>query len=468
MAMILASLLNTLLRYYYCKRLYDFYEWRLSLSPLAIGRWLRKLPLKDLFLAALAMLLMQLEGPALLASIKFQQTHELYYQLFNALFLTLPLFNASSEWAHLFYFDWKKLRRFNFSGLHQRYDKTILLLSPIMGCLLGVIAVGVIHFFLPNLSLIIYGIAALLLILRAIIAYLQIRSFACFYYWDVIVGGWLLLGIIGIAYTSMVNPWFSLTSSVLAAVLLIYWLLKPRFSAVDKTSQFKQQVIFYDWLTHLHQLKGVVQIGMLSVAPYTSYYKILRIVDGLVQAYLPKPDQVCVVANKIIFYQINPLPEKSMEFTDIAVNTGGLIQNFKLSPVFHKPSGSLLPELQAYLNENIVNSLIKKPTPLAPSADFFNRFPDGLMFTPTCYLGPFAKRADKNIIQGLLYQAQLYLTGQTTGPFPYEVAVIYDKGTISAIYAVPKTNYPRKVLQTWRREVDNVNIQRILATKAES
>ncbi len=462
-AMILTSLINTLLRYYYCKRLYDFYEWRLSFNPLTIGRWLRELPLRDLVLAALAMSLMQLEGPALLASVKFQQTHELYYQLFNALFLTLPLLNASSEWAQLFYFDWKKLRRFNFSGLHQRYDKTILLLSPMMGCFLGLAAVGVSHFFLPNLSSMVYGMVALLIILRAIIAYLQIRSFACFYYWDVIVGAAMLLGILGIAYIYMANPWFSMASMGLGSILLIYWLIKPRLSVIDKASQFKQQVIFYDWLTQLCQVKGALQIGVLSVAPYTSYYKVLRIVSWLIQSFLQKQDRVCIVANKIIFYQINPGSEKSIELNQIAINTGGLVQDFSLSSVIYKQQKSILFELQAYLKENVLKHLIEK----VPASDFFTRFPDGLMFTPKGIMGPLAKTADKNTIQGLLYQAELYLTGQATGPFPYEVVVSYDQGTINTIYAVPKASYPRKILQAWRREVDSANIQRITVTRAE-
>lgn len=462
-AMLLTSLINTLLRYYYCRRLYDFYEWRLLFSLLTIAKWLRDLPLKDFVLAALAMSLIQLEGPALLASIKFQQTHELYYQLFNALFLTLPLLNASSEWAQLFYFDWKKLRRFNFRGLHQRYDKTILLLSPIMGCFLGLVAVGISHFFLPNLAPIVYGIVALLIILRAIIAYLQIRCFACFYYWDVIVGAAIFFGILGIAYIYMAKPWVGMTSMGLGAILLISWLIKPRLIAIDKASQFKQQVIFYDWLTQLSQVKGALQMGALSVAPHTSYYKMLRIVSWLVQSALQKQDRICIVANKIIFYQIDPLPEKNIELGQIAINTGGLIQGFSLSSIIYKPQKGILLELQAYLKENILKCLVEK----ACAGDFFIRFPDGLMFTPNGISGPLAKMPDKNTVQGLLYQAELYLTGQASGPSPYEVAVSYERGTINTIYAVPKASYPRKILQAWRREMDSVNIQRIIGVKTK-
>lgn len=462
---LLTAIINTGLRYYYCRRMLEFYEWQVNFKTLTVRRWLANLPKRNLLLAALAMIFIQIEGPILLMSVKFQQSHTLYYQLFSVLFLTMPLINASSEWAQLFYFDWKKLKRFNFQALHQRYDKAILYLSPIVGILLGLLAAVSSYLLLTDILPTVYSIAILLISLRAIIAYLQIRAFAQFYYWDIIVSGVMLLGSTRIACINVPAPGYSLAAIGLGLGLAMAWMLKPRSTQVDRISRFKLQVTFYDWLTQVQQLADNVQLGLIRLAPETSYYKILRIVDWLGQTYLHKNGKLCVIGNKIIFYRVYTNTAKPIELKQLAISTGGLVQALELSPCTQANGQQFNVCLAAFLKQK-VQVVVIRPTKLshkeADYAGFFSSFPDGLIFTPNCRLGPLAEMPSKMHIHSLLYQTEIFLTAQEQGVFPYEVAVSYDKGTISAIYAIPRSNYSRRVLQAWRNAINSANIQRVL------
>lgn len=462
LAILVAGTVNTLLRYYYCRKMYRFYQLQLSLGnakPLTVARQALS---KDFVLAALAMLMINFEGPVLITAAGLNSNQPLFHQLFTVLFLTLPLVNASSEWAQLFYFDWKKLRRFNFTALRLRFNQAILVLSPFIGLSLGLVALLIGQLITPAMPWAVYGMVFLLLVIRAVIAYLQIRAFTHFYYLDVIISGILLLSMPILSYQSFTNPWLCLGCFLLVSVVCISYLLRQRLPATENLSQFKQQVTFYDWLYQLRITSGRVQLGKLMVDPNTSYYKCLRIVQWLSKTYLQPGDLICVRGQAIIFYQANPEQQNKLDVASLAINTGGLVQSYQLSPLFTKNAPHFSVELKSYLLEHIVQQPSMHSLTEPISEQFLLQFPEGVEFIPHCSLGSKASLLARENIHGLLYRAEQFLNDQPADNFPYEVAVRYENGTVTTIYATPKLSYSHKLLRAWRKELDKVNIVGIL------
>lgn len=461
LAFFVAGVINLAMRYYYCKQMYSFYEITLTFVEIKLAKFLRQLPWRDFLLGGLAMLAINIESLLLFMVVGLNSKQVYFHHLLILLFLIFPLFNATSEWAQLFYFDWKKLRRVNFTSLQQHYDYNILLLAPVMGSCLGLVAILCGYIFLPPIPVIIYGSLFVVLVVRSLIAYLQVRAFACFHYLDILMSSLLLLTLLGLVswlQTTLVNG-IVLVSVGLTAMVGYLW--KPRFPAVDRVSQFKQQINYYDWLSQLRAAIGQLQVGTVTVAASTSYYKQLHIVSWLIANCLQPTDRICVIGKHIVFYRLNATHYRPINKANLAMNSAGLISACQLTPVFQKQTSILPAELMRYL---VKSSQFKSPNKPANinCADFLQQFPDGIYFAPACHLGPLARVPDKHIIHSLLYYTELFLTAQTDAQFPYEIAASYRAGTIQAIYAVPKANYSRKQLQAWRLTIDSSNIYTIL------
>jgi hypothetical protein len=197
-AMLAGTAVSTAVLLHYTSRLYRHFGFlpvpRPILTPL---RWPGWPPVRESLTAGTAHALMRLDAVLVLTLVHARRRVGDAVPLFLLFFGIGPTVRAGFDWAHLFYFDLKRLETWTFRNLRARFDRFLVRLALVMGVVFWGLAcvfwTAVMQRPLGDL----YWLLGPFFITRSALALVQIRAFAERRYAELLGSGVLLLVGIG-------------------------------------------------------------------------------------------------------------------------------------------------------------------------------------------------------------------------------------------------------------------------------
>jgi hypothetical protein len=455
-----SGIISEILRFKYCQRMYRFHEILPNIrQPI---RFSLRFAWSDAWLAGSSGVFIHFSSAFLALSWLLPHNTANYNQIFLLFFLLLPLFEASVNWAQLFYFDWKKLQRINFNKLHAKYDRSILLLSPIMGGFFWCLASAIGWLLLPQFSWTVMWLLLPIMLLRSVIAYKQIKAFANFYYFDVIISGLIISLGLALAYY-LADQWQHALLSLLGSMCVsLYWLWSPRLPACDSLATMRKHISFYDWLNLACHAVPTQRIYQLSFSDKLSGSKQRQILAHIIQRFVGEQGRVCYLDKyKLLILQ----PESSSQPglpADALVKLGaGFLTGYEHSGLL---SG-------ASIATHIVKQVLKYNPQARPNlcADFsalkqafLAQNSEGQFFGPEQELASKAKPMQTKTMQKLMSSLRTILFGHIEQKNQdYELLPIYLDNSLIGVFALPIKGQKKKN-EYWKNLVHDFNLVNIL------
>jgi hypothetical protein len=453
------TLINEALRYYYCKRMYRFREFLPVIQKPELSS--QGFPWIDAYLSGLSGIFIHFSGAIMGLAWLLPQGNAHFNTFYAMIFLLLPLLEASTNWAMLFYFDWKKLQRINFDKLHAKYDRYILWLSPVMGAFFWALAAIAGALLLPQFSWSMMLLLLPVLVLRSIIAYLQIRAFANFRYLDVIVSGFIgVLGMI-LAYYFTHNWQIIFLSFLTSLVISLIWLLHFRLPAYNRLAIMRKYIFLYDWLNMAGGHKQPLRIYQLGLKQHLFVSTHMQVIAKIVKQCLGEQGRVCHLdENTLLILQAENSDQPLLPVEKIIELCGGFLTSYDCSELFKPAQYSALMN---YLLKQIIkhNPMTRPDLPLtldSLKSAFLTQNPLGIFFGPEQELGAKAKKLDNKTLQQLMSSLQTILYCHLAEKQQqYVLLPVYADHSIVGICALP-THGSKKIQTYWKNLIHDFNL----------
>ncbi len=257
-AMLAGTFASTAVLLHYTARLYRFFGFLPLPAPAGLG-WPRWSAIREFFAAGAAHALMKLDAFLVLALLHANPRRGEMVQLFVLFFGISPAVRAGFDWAHLFYFDLKRLEVRAFANLKRRYDRFLVGLSVKMGiliwglaCLFGTLAVQQ-----PLGAL--YWLLGPFFVSRSALALVQIRAFSERRYAELLGSGVLLLAGIG-ALRVWVGDGRHRLAVLIVLTTLVVALLRVRQGGARAQPGASTIRPLPEWLAELGGVSGTVLV----------------------------------------------------------------------------------------------------------------------------------------------------------------------------------------------------------------
>lgn len=449
------SLTSSYLTYYYTKKMYHLLE----IKPRFPEKYFfQRTNFKNLnsnilhsSLAGLANSFMMGDSMLIMAFYFFALGDPSKLSLLYTVYLIAPLIHATTDWAHLFYFDRKKLSSREFARFIDQYDWYINRAASLIGLCLWILSLGACFLLLSSHEV---GYCLLLLpffLMRPKIANLQIKNFTQHYYFDVIVSGLVLVG--GLFIVGLKDHTLLFKGVMMSFALWMVWqyLKKPRLPQYQTLHLGRLYENLYAWLTHLSRSEGAQEVYFLKFHPQMTSQQKIYFINQIKKNHMQNADYLCIFDHHSVAF-FRTASHSSMLLRELVMLGGGFIQKIESKAMQSLElikkelwEGDALPSTYACDKQSLIE-------------DFFQKFPMGICYDPLRRLGPHATPLPVDKVRGFIALINKYLLQEKEkGRNDIDLSVFINQGTIQVIFVVP-TKHNKGSIQAWHKHLHAINI----------
>lgn len=371
------------------------------------------------------------------------------------IFLILPLFFASIDWANLFYFDYSYHLAPDLARFKNRFEqqvRSIAILTGLLYWVLGAMVMYLLHlrpmseylFFLP------------LFVLRSILSILYIHCFVNQKYSTIIFSG--LIPCIVILICAMFWPHLSWLQPVLMSVYALSIIGLIRIKTIAPPPQTPLHL--YAWLQALKEScqEKALNVTVLTGTSFLNYHAIELLIANLQRLSVDSTSKIGLYRNRILWFSTMTQP---IDISSISVITSGWIKTLVTVKVqAHTPLQQVvLPLIERFKEESMV--FISSERALLTL--FMQYFPQGIYFNPRIKHGPDAQKLPLKYRRHLLHHVMAYLRDPQSHNLlllDYFVSVYYHQNQVSLVFLVPKKCYDDPNLKispmAWQKNLDKL------------
>lgn len=477
MALLISALVSTFLTTYYTRRAYRL----LHLLPITVPAWnsfkqfLKQLPSAELFFATVAAMAMVVDGFMIAILLKSNSAGPITILHFGfLLYLIVPLIRGSYEWPTLFYFDLKLLQRKLLAVFRRRFEGQLLNRAGLISSPFWLLAVAIaISYAGPSVWL----FCVLLLpffILNSMFGFLQLKAFTNLRYWDVIISG------LGLLITSVFIVHYKLTltgqlSLIICYLFLAYLYLKsPLLPKVRSVPFPRGNLGMTPWLFELLKIREPIQIHVITIDMYESVHTAQILVNRIAEK-LGKNAGIAIIDNRFILcYQLQRKDSGAIS-QRLLVDIGcGLIYQYKFTPICANGRQAFDIAVQRDLFVGLLPSNASFSQHAGAKNNLFNlyqhRFPNAIIYTAEGESYGAIKMIDRETRRFVFTQAQLFIVApqQQSKDFPWHTSAIYENGSMTAVFVIPKNTYSANLISVWMGEVNHYNLCNTLSKNREA
>ncbi len=435
---------------YFVRQVYQFHnmlpfviQWR---GFKALGRSLHILSFAK---AGVAMATMVAEKMLLVFWVVYHQSFLQQTGRLTLILLSLPYLYAVTDWAQLFYYDFKRHFNNDLALFQRRFEISVLQIAAVSGLVNGCLIVGIAGFFQTvTLSLL---CCIPLLGLRSLIAVLQVKYFSHANHRVLVLCNLTLL-------VALFLYLFSSSSWLLKSIFLAsFYGAMGRYLYVRRNFPQKnavQRLSVYAWLSALHAgiQKETMRLDVFSMPADLNTNCKRLIMRGLTQHFIHQNGKISQYKNSILLF--NP-SHFSIDTLAMLATTSGWIRQHKVFVLFSP--APIQQQILPLIHQNRMSPLPRRLNEQAILQQFFWYFPYGVCFNPTAQLGPDAKPLAQRVIRGLLYKVKRYLNDPDDHQaLHYFLSVYYAEQHVKMIFVIPKINDSKDILhpRCWQQTMN--------------
>lgn len=281
--------------------------------------------------------------------------------LWMSIYLALPLFSASRDWAQLFYFDIKKLGPLLFENIRLYYEALVERIALAAG-LLGSIGVATIIAWTASLEEAVYYFPLILafFLMHSLVAYEQVRAFSNRRYVSLARSGFLLLGVMIVAGI-VADDFAWMILAVGLAMLLNVWILNRKHDVQILSEPVPLNAGL--WAYRLGSVDESVCIGAVRLDPATTRWFLERLAQRL-KTLLADRGEVTLVSDCLVLWFLRGGRDDLGIEDSLLRSAGSRIVNMERSPwlipqeeTLTRAMQNLVPEHLLGVDENASGSL---------------------------------------------------------------------------------------------------------------
>lgn len=329
-SILVRSVISNILTLHFSFRMYEFYE----IYPKFINFkqwicWLKNIKIYNMMLPGLSFVFLKADMVLIALTIFFMENNIINNELFAILFLTIPMFKATTDCALLFYFDRKKIVKNDFKKIVDLYDQQIsknLIFFSLFYWILSLLAVTNLIYF----STVIYSLMLLpIFLLKAKISNIYVKKFSYNFYYDII----FMNIIICISICSIYFLSFSLVVKYcifLFVIILITKTLMRKNIFQNLKFKYKHKKVYniylFLWLLikKSHKNLYIYCINTTDYINNNQFYALIKYLSFLIHHDY---SEICHVSNKNIMFFIE---KKYFSKQHIFKKYAGLIKSIQI------------------------------------------------------------------------------------------------------------------------------------------
>lgn len=468
-ALFVSSLAATGLSVFYTTRTYRLQD----VFPLHIPNFtefrtfLWSVPSMEFFFAMIAGMLMSVDGAVIFIMLLDMGQSLDSQNMGILLFLIAPLIRGGIEWAHLFYFDLKRLHLRLLVKFREKFERQLSHLSFV---------IGIPFWFISSIIALLYAgksalpLCMLLLpffLLITIVAYAQLKLFTHARYLDVIVSSFFV-----IAPLAAIGP---LDFPVAVELILItsgmsiayYYSRHPRLPIIKSNPAPKVDRGLCAWLSKLRAQKRPVLLHVIYIN-YTEASKNIAIFMELIATSF---NMECTLrrvgsSQQILGYQ-HAIDNNHLSKEWLLTHGIGMVEHWMQTAVYQNGHEAIIEICKLPILKSIVKSAwIGQPFVLDKTRltnEFISQFSEGIVFDPVGKNKGSISTLELSELRRVLIQAELYLIGFQNHYLPWSVSALYLNHHIRLIFVIPKASNDAKQIKHWLRKLEEYNLRGVLA-----
>ena len=353
-----------------------------------------------------------------------------------------------------------------------RFAKQLLQLAPLVALPLWLTAV-VIGFGYAGLSA--WLLCLLLLpffVLNSTLGFLQLKAFTNLHYWDVVISGLGLLLITGVVGYYEFNLLIQLTFIIIYLFIAYLYLKKPLLPKARSIPFPRGNLGVCPWFFEVLKVKIPVQVHMLRISINEPPRNLDFLVNRLSEALGGKGGVTIINSHSICCYQLQKENAVIIDHRWLVEIGCGLICDHDMTPVCQNGKQVLVTAIRSDLFTNLLPSNWS-PEQFVADKDkllsaFRSTFPHGIIFDIyNQHFGPPAiiETIDREIRRRIFTQAQLFVLAphRQDESFVWHVSALYFRGSIAAVFAIPKNPYSVELVSAWHKEISSYNLCALLS-----
>jgi hypothetical protein len=438
---------------YYLNKAYSLIDYmKVSISRNYFLAALKTIAWKDVLSCGVANALIKCDG-IIISGIMYALSKDIInFNNINFYVVLVPFLNALSNWAYLFYFDFKKLEVSSFTMYEKKFKKTVLIMSIIL-------AVGFWSFYFVVSSFLPYSfnfIAALCLIpifiFRSLFAYCQVRAFSERRFTDIFVSAGLLIGFVLLAAVFNFNIHLKAGGVIFLISTLPFYLLLNVFTRNSKLAGILSSP--HPFFMNLNKRKGAVRYGYIRLAEGGSSQMRNSIANNLAKRMAGKAI-VCSIGNlELLWFDITT-KKLGLNAEDLLITCSGMAEKIEI-----RTSNGASEAVKVL--SNFISSTQDERPEKGIFKYFLRLFPQGkIIFSKKeGILGGQKEGTYIDNIQGAFqYLKSLFPSRPGNG---VEITALMMSDTLEAVFIVPlKSSESRR--KKWLKVIKGANLKRLVA-----
>ncbi|CAN5432611.1 hypothetical protein BH10PSE19_BH10PSE19_10970 [soil metagenome] len=434
-----------------------------SIKEFRIFLW--SVPSVEFFCAMIAGMLMSVDGAVIF--IMLLDLGQSAQNIGILLFLIAPLIRGGIEWAHLFYFDLKRLHLRLLTKFREKFERQLSHLSFVIGIPFWLLASTITLLYAGTSALPICMLLLPFFLLITIIAYAQLKLFTHARYLDVIVSS--LFVIAPVAAIGLLELGLVLKLVVVTAGMSIayFYSRRPCLPLVKSNPAPKVDRGLCAWLSKLRAEKTSVQLHAIFIN-YTETTKNIAIfMEHIATSF----DMDCTLrrvgsSHQILAYQ-HLTNKNHLNKEWLLTNGAGMVEQWLPTPVYLNGQQAISAACKLPLLKYIIKSAwLEQPFVLDKKRlinEFRAQFPKGIVFDPVRKnKGPFAT-LELSVLRRVLIQAELFLMGIHNHHLQWSVSALYLNHHIRLIFVIPKASNDPNEIKRWLHKLEEYNLRGVVA-----
>jgi hypothetical protein len=373
------------------------------------------------------------------------------------LILILPLLYASIDWAKLFYFDYKKDIRSDFSLFYANFEINVIKIAFFSGVLYWLLACVTYMVFMSAYPMTLCIWLLPVFVLRSKMAVLQIAHFAEGHYARVIYCNIIFFGLIVAIYMIPILWMIKALLLIPVCLLLILYLSHTKVQQSPKETQFKKPIHIYSWLESLRKTieSHKIEVHIFHMPSYIKEKSVNTLVKHFFMHFSGTEHELCTYKNQIFLFTNNP---EMVSIEKLLLISGGWVYSHQSMAIdsVEMVNLKLLPLIEPPITKKLIHTQSLKEL----KATFFNHFPHGICFDPKYQLGPKARPLRNEVMRNIIMGARKYLLDEKNNFISgYFISVYYSSSKVKIIFLIPKRKIEMENNnschpEVWQRNID--------------
>lgn len=461
------ALVNALLTYNFVRRMYRFYNITVQKPKRPqFKRFLQTFPLGEFIYASTAYALIHIDALMPLVMAYFLENNFISNEVFFFCLLISPVFNATSDWAFLFYFDRKKIRGTDYAKTMKFYNDCIVRVSVLMAVIYWSFAVYAVSLFFDEVYLYYITLLLPLFMVKSVLADSLIKRYSYKGYKDIIVILSAMMLFIGATIVNLGLNFESYCIILAFLSLAAKFTYRPRYRPYRSINYFKIPIGFYGFLLKLSAAsKEKVTVYSLTAVDHINITQTYFLLDELSRKFIGFNGEVCFVDdNHFMFFT----KDKELTHYDILLACSGLVSNIEQLTTHSAAEFQDAISRKDSLFGKVLPAEYFDPDYFVPDDEllkqrFFNLFPHGIYYDPMPTYGPKAKPQSLEETRSLYTHViqYLYFTRNKRAA-NFTLSLTYREAQVQTLFVIPKHTASNQEREQWATLVHIYNLRNSL------